>query len=199
VILQILVLIGMVSFCIWQLILEVQATGYIPITYIVTPILLLIGIHPRGILTWPLATILLLIRGHWLIGWIPAFLVVFTIYGNEWLKKKYPSDSGDIVINFHSYCKDYLLTRANLKKKQVEILLLDPELGDELDREKLKWLSVDIGLGNDPDEFLVPRLFDSPQMKRINDVLDKFASRLPEREPEIRRYLNSIGHPLGKL
>lgn len=93
-ILQIVVLIGMIGFCIWQLVNQISTPSsvYIPVLYILCPILLIFGIGKRGVITWPLASILLLIQGHWIVGWIPALLVGFTIIGNDWLKKKYPTD-----------------------------------------------------------------------------------------------------------
>ena len=92
-ILRWIVLVAMIAFCISKIIAEVTAPGpaYLPLIYIVCPILLLAGLGKRGMFTWPLATILLLIEGHWIVGWIPAALVVFTVIGNKWLDKKHPT------------------------------------------------------------------------------------------------------------
>jgi len=128
-ILKFLVLIGMIAFCIWQFIQEISTPGpvYIPVIYIICPVLLLIGLGPRGVITWPLATILLLLERHWIVGFIPAALVGFTIVGNEWLKKKYPTkcqvcnnnfEEGQEVINYRGVhvhagdCFDELISRT---------------------------------------------------------------------------------------
>jgi len=93
-VLQFIVMIGMVGFCIWQFVEQVSAPSpvYLPLTYIICPILLVIGLGKRGVVTWPIATVLLLIEGHWIVGWIPGLLVGLTVIGNKWLMKKYPTD-----------------------------------------------------------------------------------------------------------
>lgn len=92
-ILQYLVMLGMIAFCVWRLIVESGTPGpvYIPLIYIICPVLLVVGLGKRGVVTWPLATILLLLEGHWIIGWVPAALVTFTVLGNVWLDKRYPT------------------------------------------------------------------------------------------------------------
>ena len=101
-----------------------------------------------------------------------------------------------VEINFSDYCKVYLVERSELNEQQAVILLLDPELGKEIDNAKQKWLWEDIGIdaGVDVDDFLVLKKFDAPQMKRINLVLDRFAFEYPERESKIIEYLRSIGY-----
>ena len=91
-ILKYLTLIGMIVFCILNVIDQTNVPGpvYLPLIYMVSPILLIIGLGKKGVFLWPIVTILLLIEGHWIVGWIPAALVTFTIIGNEWLDKKYP-------------------------------------------------------------------------------------------------------------
>lgn len=93
-VLQILVLIGILGFCIWQIVVQIGAHGpvYLLIIYIGCSILLISGLGKRGVVTWPIATVLLLIAGHWIVGWIPVLLVGFTIIGNNWIMKKYPTD-----------------------------------------------------------------------------------------------------------
>lgn len=98
-----------------------------------------------------------------------------------------------VEVNFLDYCKVYLVERGELNEQQTALLLLDPELGKEIDNAKRKWLWEDIGAGVDVDDFLVPKRFDAPQMKRINLVLDRFAAKYPERESKIIEYLQSIG------
>ena len=92
-ILRFLVFVGITIFCILQIVQQMSGPGpvYLPLTYVGCIILLAIGFGPRGIFTWPLGTILLLIEGHWVVGWIPAVLVVFTLIGNKWLDKKHPT------------------------------------------------------------------------------------------------------------
>jgi len=99
-----------------------------------------------------------------------------------------------VQINFSNYCKAYLIERGELNEEQASLLLLDPELGKEIDDAMQKWLWEDIGAGIDIDDFLVPKRFDAPQMKRINIILDRFAFEYPEREGKIIEYLRSIGY-----
>jgi len=108
------------------------------------------------------------------------------------------SDTKDVLVNFINYCKAYLSECCHLTKKQAELLILDPELGMEIDKAKRKWLKEDLGWKNlnsgiDPDIFLVPKLFDAPQMKRINNLLDKYANEYSNRKSKIIDYLESIG------
>ena len=100
----------------------------------------------------------------------------------------------DVQINFMNYCKSYLVKKSNLTENQVDLLMLDPELGENIDEVMMNWLTEDIGMGNDVDEFLVPKKFDAPQMKRINLILDNFSIEFPERESKIIKYLQSIGY-----
>ena len=90
-ILRFLVLVGLIAFCVWQLFAQLSSPGpvYLPLVYIAVPILLVVGMGPRGVFTWPIAGILLLLQGHWIIGFVPPILVLFTVIGNEWLNKRY--------------------------------------------------------------------------------------------------------------
>jgi hypothetical protein len=88
VILRLLTCIGMDIFCLWQgfhvaSISSASGHHYFPIIYVLCVILLTSGINKFGLITWPLTTVLLLIQGFWIIGWIPLGLVVFTLIGNE--------------------------------------------------------------------------------------------------------------------
>ncbi|MBN1918717.1 MAG: hypothetical protein JW889_12485 [Verrucomicrobia bacterium] len=88
VLLRAVVCAGMVIFCVWQGIEAASAESpegrhYLPIVYVLCPILLIAGLHPRGIVTWPAASVLLLVRGHFVLGWIPAGLVAFNLVGNK--------------------------------------------------------------------------------------------------------------------
>jgi len=107
------------------------------------------------------------------------------------------ADTADVVLNFVRYCKAYLSERCDLSEDEAQILVLDPELGADIDEVKQEWLWKDLGLGTDPDTLLVPKLFDAPEMGRINSLLDRYASEYSHREERIKRYLKSIGHPLG--
>lgn len=91
-VLRIIVAIGMTIFCVWQgfeaaSIPSPEGRNYFPIIYIICPILLWSGMNPRGLITWPLATIFLLVRGHWFMAWIPLALVIFSVVGNEIIHK----------------------------------------------------------------------------------------------------------------
>lgn len=67
--LRIAVAIAMTLFCAWQGFGAVSVpteTGrhYLPIVYLFVPVLLWSGLNPMGLVTWPIATILLILRGH---------------------------------------------------------------------------------------------------------------------------------------
>ncbi len=92
-ILRIMIALAMTAFCAWQG-LEVSSVpteagrNYFPFIYFTVPFLLWGGLNPMGMITWPLATILLLVQGHWIVGWIPVALVLFNVVMNEQLKKR---------------------------------------------------------------------------------------------------------------
>jgi hypothetical protein len=111
---------------------------------------------------------------------------------------KKESKTNDVRTNFLNYCKAYLSECCHLTEEQAEILVLDPELGKDIDKVKREWLREDIGLKTDPDIFLVPKLFDAPQMIRINNLLKKYANEYPDRESKIMDYLKSIGFQFYK-
>ena len=201
--LRIFVCVVMVAFSLWHFITEslsdhslLDALHYSGI-YLIVSGLLVFGLGPRGLFTWPLATLLLLLRGHWVIGWIPLALVVFNLIGN-----KIVSGQTQIVSNFISYCKSYLQDKHGLTPLQAQLLVLDPELGHEMDVAKKNWIKEDLRPNIDPDTYLVPEVrtmsYDSLVMVRINKLLDRFAEEYHEREPHIKEYLRQIGHPLGK-
>ncbi len=81
--LRLVACLGMVGFCIWQGIQASMPTAMVRILYSACAILLLSGLNPRGLITWPIASLLLLSRGHWIVGWIPVALVVFNVIGNR--------------------------------------------------------------------------------------------------------------------
>ena len=103
----------------------------------------------------------------------------------------------DVNINFVRYCRAFLEERCGLTILEAKILICDPELGLAMDEVKRKWAWEDLPSAADPDDFLVPKLFDVPEMKRINDFLTKFAKEYSIRAHRIIDYLQSIGHPLG--
>ena len=190
-VLLILVIGGVAIFCFYQ--------GYIPIG-----VICLGGFSKKY--GWPALVItmgFLLVKGHWFVGILPLLLIGWNIIGLRLFYKDRLEETtrengtGDIRINFLNYCKGYFSERCDLSKEQAEILVLDPELGSHIDKAKQQWLRKDLDVGTDPDAFLVPKLFDAPQMERINNILDKYANEYSEREQEIKDYLKSSGHPCG--
>ena len=92
-VLRVLVAMVITAFCLWKGLGAASVpteTGryYLPIIYLVVPVLLWIGLKPRGLITWPVATVLLLIRGHWIVGWVPLALVLFNLVGNELVRRR---------------------------------------------------------------------------------------------------------------
>jgi len=209
-ILRLIVCIGTIVFCIYQISQEISIPGNsgVPFAYTSCIVLLLIGLSPKGVITWPIATVILLFEGHYIVGFIPLTLVIFNMIGNELINKGkgeyamldfYQTDYSDVRRNFLDYCGAYFIEKRKLTFKQANLLILDPQLGIDLDIAKREWLSEDVGLGNDPDRFLIPKLFDALEMKRINEILDKYADEYAFREKTIKEYLRSIGHPAGGL
>ena len=91
-VLRLVVFIGLVAFCVFEglsaaSVPSLEGRHYLPIVYILSPLLLLLGLGPKGVFTWPIVSVMLLYQGHWLVGWIPLLLVVFNIIGNEWVRK----------------------------------------------------------------------------------------------------------------
>lgn len=98
-VLRILVAVMMTIFCLWQgfVSASVPSAGghhYFPVLYVLVPFLLWGGLNPLGLFTWPLATVLLLARGHWVAGWIPLALVAFNVIGNRLLLRDRRSNAG---------------------------------------------------------------------------------------------------------
>jgi len=82
----------MVVFCIWQGIVASSITAenghhYFSFSYILAIVLLLSGLNKFGLITWPIATLILVLRGHFIIGWFPLILVLYNVIGNKLLNK----------------------------------------------------------------------------------------------------------------
>jgi hypothetical protein len=105
---------------------------------------------------------------------------------------------GDVNLNFVRYCKEYLHQRCDLTSEQAQIVVLDPELGREIDQVKGFWAFHILRPEDDPDEYLVGLKFDDPVMTQINDLLDSYAGSFPANEQRVREYLRSIDHPLAE-
>ena len=93
VLLRIVIAIGMTVFCVWQAVVAASVPTeagrhYVPILYFLVPVLLWGGLNRSGMLTWPMATVLLLVRAHWIVGWIPVALVIFNLIGNEVVRNR---------------------------------------------------------------------------------------------------------------
>jgi len=69
-------------------ILAINGRYYFPGIYIWVVVLLFSGFNKFGLITWPLASALLLLKGHFVVGWIPVALVIFNIIGNKIVDKK---------------------------------------------------------------------------------------------------------------
>lgn len=92
-ILRIVVCVGMCNFSLLQGFQEASIPAengrhYFSAIYIFVIILLCSGLNKRGLITWPIATILLLIKGHFIAGWIPLGLVIFNLIGNKIVHNK---------------------------------------------------------------------------------------------------------------
>ena len=91
VLLRVVIAIGMTVFCVWQAVAAASVPTeagryYVPMLYFLVPVLRWGGLNPRGLITWPVASLLLVVRGHWIVGWVPVALVVLNLIGNEVLR-----------------------------------------------------------------------------------------------------------------
>ena len=94
---RIVVCVALILFCVHQaitgLIYPSESGGYyISMAYIAVPVLLLLGLNRRGLLTWPIASLVLLLKGHWIVGWVPVALVLINIIGNALVNARSPED-----------------------------------------------------------------------------------------------------------
>ena len=80
-----------------------------------------------------------------------------------------------VIANFSRYCRLYLSQHWGLSERQAQLLLLDPQLGKDMDNTKKEWIIYDLSPQIDIDQFLVPPRFDAPEMRRINELLDYYA------------------------
>jgi len=91
--LRLVVCILMVAFCVWQGFLAASIPTengdyYFPGAYSFAIGFLVTGCNKFGIIGWPIATFILLLRGHFIVGWIPLALVVFNLAGNYLIDRK---------------------------------------------------------------------------------------------------------------
>ena len=77
---------------------------------------------------------------------------------------------------------------------QVAIDMLIPVSGFPTFDKNVEYIikGQDLGIGTDPNIFLVPRLYDAPQMERINAALDRYAAAYPQREQDIEAEAVSV-------
>lgn len=109
-------------------------TGMVRILYSACAVLFLSGLNPRGLVTWPIASLLLLSRGHWIVGWIPVALVVFNVVGNG-IKDRITGKGGSSMSN----CSDMVLRSfMTVNAKCLE------HLGNEDERSRLTGLIASI-------------------------------------------------------
>lgn len=144
--------------------------------------------------------VVLLISPYRIAGFVLGLLIVFTLVGNQILKKSRRSqykDTSDITINFIRYCKEYLMIVRSFYEDDAQIAVLDPYLASIMDEIKGKWAMQVVGEDEDPDYYLINLKFGSPKMKSINDALEEYSKIYKGREKEILAYLREIGHPMG--
>lgn len=76
------------------------------------------------------------------------------------------------------YSRTYLSQHRAMSVEEAWIAILDPDLGPEMDR---------LMTAENPCD----------QLDAIHEVLDRAAANFREREPDIRQYLRTMGHPFG--
>jgi hypothetical protein len=126
--LRFFVCIGMIGFCVWQGLVASQvpsAAGrhYFPGIYILVPILLLAGLNKWGLISWPVATLLLLIKGHVIVGWIPVALLAVTVVGNKLLGPALSDWKREAVDSVIARCREYAVGWGELLPAEYPCLL----------------------------------------------------------------------------
>jgi len=90
--LRLLICFAMIIFCIWQGLVaagipDENGRHYFPLAYILSIVLLSSGLNKFGLITWPIVTLILIIRGHYIIGWTPLIFVLYNVIGNMLFNK----------------------------------------------------------------------------------------------------------------
>lgn len=175
-ILVILVVFGVSIFCL--------VNGYFLVAAIC-----LVGVSKK--LGWPaliFTSLFLFAKGHWMVGLLPPLLILWNVVGllfsrGSPLRGAWPHRTiEDLGPNFYEYCMSYLVERRNIPEKDSRLALWDPALFGRMRAAQNVWASKDLGPAADAERFLEGKPFESPEMRRINAILDEYANSYSERE-----------------
>lgn len=145
-------------------------------------------------------SIVLIVKGLYVGGAILIALISINLVGNEILKKgrrKSYSDTSDIRINLVRYCREYFIEVCFFFEDDADLAVLDPLLGEEMDKVKSKWAFALTSRGIDPDIPLINFDYRMDGMNMLNGVLSTYSKSYKKRKQIIIKYLKSIGHPKG--
>jgi hypothetical protein len=145
-------------------------------------------------------SIVLVVNGFYASGAILIILISINLIGNEILKKgrrKAYLDTSDIRINLVRYCREYFIEICSFFEEDADLAVLDPLLGEEMDKVKSKWAFALTARGIDPDAPLINFDYRLDGMDMINKVLYEYSKKYKDRKKTIIQYLKSIGHPKG--
>ena len=81
--------------------------------------------------------------------------------------------NAELIQNFVRYCKAFLEERCRLNSTQAQLLVVDPELGPPIEDAKRRWVAEDLTPFADPDDFLVSKRFDAPEMQNRKLTIDR--------------------------
>jgi len=85
------------------------------------------------------------------------------------------------------YADLYFHERTKLTYLESSALMTDPEFIDGIENLGIEWT------WKVQDRDFIMGLFDKPEMKKVNNFLDRFAGEYKKREPEILKRLKSFG------
>jgi len=179
--------------------------------YIYVGLICLLGLSRRvGWLAQLLAVGYLYYKGHWITGFVPLVLLAFFILG--WFQRrgdKLWQATGkyamrDLIPCLIRYTRAYLKAHLGLSAARAEDLILDAQMGKEIDTLVNGWCSggVETPVGYETSdlievkpedraeravktvEALMKLDFEAPEVAELNKILDKYANMFP---PEVRR------------
>lgn len=142
----------MTVFCVWQALAAASVATeagryYLPIVYFIVPVLLWGGLKLTGMLTWPVASVLLLFRGHWIVGWVPLALVIFNLIVNDVLRRRRPPwVTKQVDLNLRALMTAYRSGREGVLLALYKVLVstLRDSLGDRYSEEQVKSAAANV-------------------------------------------------------
>ena len=183
--------------------------------YIYVGLICLLGLSRKvGWLAQLLAVCYLYYKRHWIAGFIPLVLLALFILG--WFQRrgdklwqvtgKYAMR--DLIPSLIRYTRAYLKAHLGLSAAKAEDLVLDPQMGKEIDRLVDGWCSGTPGPAvgyetsdlieaepEDRAEYVVKAVqaltsldFEAAEVADLNKILDKYAGMFPPEAQEAGKF-----------